>query len=387
MTWLKLSDFDYHLPEERIAQSPAEPRDSARLLRLCRQSGQIEDRVFRDIADMLTDNDILVVNETKVINARLKWYILQSFIPQSWILSPLEEKGAADIWLACSSSPLPQGRGLGWGKSCEIFLHKQISDTTWDCLVYPGKKLKIWTKVIFSSPDSRESGLTATIISISEKWRIVEFSESGKTFLDIIDKIGETPLPPYIKTKNTDSSRYQTVYHDSQKSWSVAAPTAWLHFTPELLKKLEKKWVQIEKVCLHVGLWTFANVEVEDIENHHMHSEQAYISEEVAIKLNSAKESWKRIIAVWTTSVRTLESFTNNTGQLWHGNIDTEIFIYPGYEWRFIDSIITNFHLPKSTLVMLVSSFAWRENIKKAYEHAIDSEYRFFSYGDAMWIY
>ena len=408
MTWLKLSDFDYHLPEERIAQSPAEPRDSAKLLTLCRHSGQIEDKVFRDIADMLTYNDVLVVNETKVINARLKGSILESL--------SLEKRENSRVSL----------------RSCEIFLHKQISDTTWDCLVYPGKKLKVWAKVVFHwilPPDSPHPNplpmgegtsynnlqphllplgeelwwgqtweeellweqkkiiLTATIIWISEKWRIVEFSESGQVFLDIIDMIGETPLPPYIKEKNTDASRYQTVYHDCQKSWSVAAPTAGLHFTPELIKKLQDTWVQIEKVCLHVGLWTFANVEVEDITHHHMHSEQAYISEDVAQRLNTAKKNWKRIIAVGTTSVRTLESFSNKNSQLWHGNIDTEIFIYPGYEWRFVDSIITNFHLPKSTLVMLVSSFAWSENIKKAYRHAIDSEYRFFSYWDAMWIY
>ena len=365
---MQLSDFDYHLPQERIAQTPAEPRDSARLLCLNKNSWEIQDKIFSDITDMLSENDVLVVNETRVIKARLNWYI------------SLTEK------------------------KCEIFLHKQISDNTWDCLVYPGKKLKPWTEVIFFNAAPFSSGreriqdwvvvwehweeivLSAKIISTSTKWRIVEFSKSGQEFLDVIDTIGETPLPPYIKNSEAESERYQTSYNNRQKSWSVAAPTAGLHFTPELLNKLTDKWVKIEKICLHVGLGTFANVEVEDITEHHMHSESAYISQEVSQKLNTYKSQWKRIIAVGTTSVRTLESFTDRDGQLWHGNIDTEIFIYPGYDWKFVESIITNFHLPKSTLMMLVSSFAGSENIKKAYSHAIESEYRFFSFWDAMWL-
>jgi S-adenosylmethionine:tRNA ribosyltransferase-isomerase len=341
-----LTDFDYHLPESHIAQTPAEPRDSANLLCLNRQSGQIDDKVFSDIADMLTSNDVLVVNETRVINARLKWHI-------TWI-----------------------------DKECEIFLHKQINDTSWDCLVYPGKKLKPWVEVFFEN-----TSLTGKITKISDKWRVVEFSQGGQEFLDIIAKIGETPLPPYIKDKSSDSERYQTVYNDSQKSGSVAAPTAGLHFSPELMKRLEGAWVIIEKVCLHVGLGTFMNVEVENIKDHDMHSEQIYISPEVSTRLNTYKTWWKRIIAVGTTSVRTLESMTDDSGQLEQGQKDTSIFIYPGYEWRFVDSIITNFHLPKSTLLMLVSSFAGDENRKKAYAHAVDSQYRFFSFGDAMWIY
>lgn len=361
--FMKLSDFDYVLPNERIAQSPAQPRDSAKLLCLQRQTGQIEDKVFRDIADMLWKDDVLVVNETTVINARLKWEILQPSLTSNG-----EDRGESYN-----------------GKPCEIFLHKQISDNTWDCLIYPGKKLKVWAKVVFLNTES-EILLQAEIIGISEKGRIVEFSKGWKDFLEIITCIGETPLPPYIKDHSSTPDRYQTVYHDSSKSWSVAAPTAGLHFTPELLKKLEQKWVQIEKVCLHVGLGTFANVEVEDIRSHHMHSEQIYISPEVSERLNAAKISGKRIIAVGTTSVRTLESFASHTWHLWHGQKDTEIFIYPGYQWKFVDSIITNFHLPKSTLLMLVSSFAGSENIKKAYSHAISWEYRFFSFGDAMWI-
>lgn len=342
---MKLTDFDYHLPEECIAQTPAEPRDSAKLLCLNKQSGQIDDKVFSDIESMLGDNDVLVVNETRVINARLKGNIM-------------------------------------WNeKVCEIFLHKQINDTTWDCLVYPGKKLKPWAQVFFKG-----SELYWTVIDISNKGRTVEFSHSGQEFLDIIANIGETPLPPYIKDKSSDAERYQTVYNDSKKSGSVAAPTAGLHFTPELMKRLEAKWVIIEKVCLHVWLGTFMNVEVEDIMDHDMHSEQIYISPEVSQRLNDYKSQWKKIIAVGTTSVRTLESFSDNTGHLGQGQKDTNIFIYPGYEWRFIDSLITNFHLPKSTLLMLVSSFSWDENRKKAYEHAVDSGYRFFSFWDAMFI-
>lgn len=342
---MKLNDFDYHLPESSIAQTPAEPRDSAKLLILDRHVWQIDDKVFSDITDLLSDSDVLVVNETRVINARLKGTIVDS------------------------------------GKECEIFLHKQLSDTTWDCLVYPGKKLKTWVTVWFDDTD-----MTAEIVEISEAGRVAKFSLSGQEFLDTIEEIWETPLPPYIKNSQTQSERYQTVYNDYNKSGSVAAPTAGLHFTPEVLEKLQDKWVQIEKVCLHVWLGTFMNVEVENIKDHHMHSEEIFIDKHTAQRLNDYKSSWKRIIAVGTTSVRTLESFSDDNGKLSHGNKDTEIFIYPGYTWKFVDSLITNFHLPKSTLLMLVSSMAGSENIKKAYQHAVDSDYRFFSFWDAMWI-
>ncbi len=341
---MQLSEFDYHLPQERIAQTPAEPRDSARLLMLDKDTWGIQDAVFHDIVEHLWDNDVLVVNSTHVIKARLKGTIEDS------------------------------------EKECEVFLHKKLTENTWDCLVYPGKKLKPWVHV------KLHEELTAKIISTSEKWRVVEFSKNWKEFLDIVDMIGETPLPPYIKDSKAPDERYQTVYNEVEKAWSVAAPTAGLHFTPKLIEMLEEKWVKIEKVLLHVGLGTFANVEVDDIKDHHMHSEYAEINPETSKRLNQYKVEGKRIIAVGTTSVRTLESFSNNRWQLWQGSLDTEIFIYPGYQWKFVDSIITNFHLPKSTLVMLVSSFAGSENIKKAYQHAIDSEYRFFSFGDAMWI-
>ncbi len=340
-----LTDFDYHLPQELIAQSPAEPRDSARLLHFKKTSEVLEDKIFSDIADMLWKNDVLVVNETRVIKARLKWQIVWS------------------------------------DKDCEIFLHTQISENSWDCLVYPGKKLKPWTKVNF-----KNSTLEWEIIQTSSKWRIVKFNLAGSEFLDAIDSVWETPLPPYIKDSNSPDERYQTVYSDTQKSWSVAAPTAGLHFTPELMQKLEEKWVKIEKVCLHVGLGTFMNVEVENIEDHDMHSEQIYISSEVSDRLNAYKTEWKRIIAVGTTSVRTLESFTNEQWILESGSRDTNIFIYPGYQWRFVESIITNFHLPKSTLLMLVSSFIWDDNRKRVYQHAVDSKYRFFSFWDAMFL-
>lgn len=345
MTDLKLSDFHYILPDERIAQAPAEPRDSSRLLIVDKNNGQFEDKIFRDIGDILTENDVLVVNQTHVLKARLKGFI---------------------IWSE---------------KTCEIFLHKQISENTWECLVYPGKKLKIGVQVRFN-----DSILVATIISQTDHGRIVEFSLSGKDFFEVLEAVGETPLPPYIKDRSSPDERYQTVYHDKMQSGSVAAPTAGLHFTPELLEKLDKKWVKIEKVTLHVWLWTFKNVEVEYIKNHTMHSEQIYIDEHVAHRLNDYKAQGKRIIAVGTTSVRTLESLSNEMGFLEFWKKDTSIFIYPGYKWKFVDSIITNFHLPESTLLMLVSSFAGYETIQKAYRHAIDSEYRFFSFWDAMWI-
>ncbi len=383
---MQLSDFDYHLPPELIAQTPAEPRDSARLLCLRKHSGQIQDKNFRDIADMLGKNDVLVVNQTRVIHARLKGYIIKS-----QHLSPTlscKERGQEAIKQKNVNLPI-----------CEIFLHKQISENTWDCLVYPGKKLKPWAQVIFQKwdmqPLSLEKGedsgeswyLSAIIKSISEKWRVVEFSKSGQAFLDIVDKIGEVPLPPYIKDHSSPAERYQTVYNSSEKSGSVAAPTAGLHFTPELLEALQKKWVKIEKVTLNVWLGTFANVETENIKEHHMHSEYIEIDAETVQRLNTYKQAGKRIIAVGTTSVRTLESFASSNWVLEHGSKDTNIFIYPGYKWKFVDSIITNFHLPKSTLLMLVSSFAGDENRKRAYQHAVDSQYRFFSFWDAMWIY
>lgn len=345
---MKLSEFDYILPPEQIAQTPIEPRDASKLLALDKGDGTISDHVFSDIADMLCPSDVLVINSTRVIKARLKWKL--------------------------------------WEKDIEIFLHKQISKNTWDCLVYPWKKLKPGAKVDFYHQNSRKSQvlLTAHIQEISENGRIVEFETYGNDFFEVLEILGEIPLPPYIKEKSNDE-RYQTVYND-EIGGSVAAPTAGLHFTTELLETLKKRWVKIEKVLLHVGLGTFMNVDTEDIEDHHMHSEYISLSQQTAQRLNTYKSEWKTIIAVGTTSIRVLESFSNSNGILSHGSKDTDIFIYPGYEWRFVESLITNFHLPKSTLLMLVSSLAGKEHIEKAYRHAIDSDYRFFSFGDAMWI-
>ena len=352
---MKLEDFDYHLPTERIAQTPLEPRDSSRLLILEKKSGNIHDTIFKNIADYLWENDVLVVNKTRVINTRLK----------------------ASVEVCGGSTP--EERKEVRTREVEVFLHKQIDNNTWDCLVYPGKRFKVWAEIVF------ETGiLTAKVIGNSEMWRIIQFNTWGVDFLNIIEKIWNTPLPPYIKEKLDDVERYQTIY--SEKEGSSAAPTAGLHFTDGLLEKLEKKWVQIEKVLLHVWLGTFLDIKTESIETHHMHSEFIELDDLTATRLNQYKKEWKRIIAVGTTSVRVLESFSNKDWILKPWSTDTDIFIYPGYKWKFVDSLITNFHLPKSTLLMLVSSLAWEENIKKAYEHAIEKKYRFFSFGDAMWI-
>lgn len=349
---MKLSEFDYNLPKELIAQNWIEPRDHSRLLILNPENKNLEEKTFFEIENFLWENDVLVINKTKVINARLKWYFFNSS----------NEK-----------------------KKCEIFLHKQINDNTWDCLIFPGKKLKIWKEVFFENKESSNTKeLKAKIKDFSDSGRIVEFNIWWIEFLEIIGKIGEIPTPPYIKEKLRESERYQTVYNEI--SWSVAAPTAGLHFTKDLLERLKNKWVKIEKVLLHVWLWTFKNVETEEIEKHKMHSEYIELSEQTSKNLNKYKSEWKRIIAVWTTSIRVLESFSNENWQLKAWKKETNIFIFPGYKWKFVDSIITNFHLPKSTLLMLVSSFAWKDFIKKAYEYAIKSKFRFFSFGDAMWI-
>ncbi|MCH2188619.1 tRNA preQ1(34) S-adenosylmethionine ribosyltransferase-isomerase QueA [Candidatus Gracilibacteria bacterium] len=372
---MNLSDFDYDLPQELIAQTPIEPRDHSRILKLDKDSGNIEESKFYEILDELSENDVLVLNKTSVINARLHGYITKNI---------------------SNSSPLIGGR-LGGGFEnereeirVEIFLHKQLSENTWDCLVYPGKKLKPGTKVYFTySPlplgeGLGEGALTATIKQISDSGRIVEFNKSGTEFLDIIQKLGEIPLPPYIKEKLENDDRYQTVFHEVPGS--AAAPTASLHFTPELLQKIQDKGVKIEKVLLHVGLGTFQGVQTEDIRDHNMHSEYIELENDVAERLNTYKSEGKRIIAVGTTAIRVLESFADDTGKLSPGKTETSIFIYPGYTWKFVDAIITNFHLPKSTLIMLVSSFAGKENTKKAYEYAIQKAFRFFSFGDAMFI-
>ena len=336
-----LSDFNYKLPEELIAQTPIEPRDHSRLLKLDWNTWKIKESKFYWILDELSENDVLVINKTRVINARLHW------------------KNES-------------------GRIVEIFLHKQISDNSWDCLVFPGKKLKPGRKIVF------EYWLEAISKEITEAWRIVEFNKWWLEFLEIIEKLWEIPMPPYIKEKLENTERYQTVW--SEIEWSVAAPTASLHFTEELLEKIKNKWIKIEKVLLHVWLGTFMAVKDDNILNHKMHSEYIELKEDVANRLNEYKKAWKRIIAVWTTSIRVLESFSDEKWILKHGSKDTDIFIYPGYEWKFVDAIITNFHLPKSTLLMLVSSFVWKENIMMAYNYAIKNKFRFFSFWDAMFI-
>jgi len=353
---MHLSDFDYHLPDSLIAQTPIEPRDHSNLLTLDPESGDIQTSKFHNIIDELTPNDVLVLNTTQVIHARLK------------------------------------GNKVWSGREVEIFLHKQLSPTTWDCMVFPGKKLKPWAEVTFKVPPLLQerglggevSQLTAKITNTSHYGKIVEFNQSWQQFLDSIEQIGEIPLPPYIKESLENTDRYQTVFHDTPGS--CAAPTASLHFTPELLQKIQDKWIQIEYVLLHVGLGTFLWVETDDVTEHEMHSEYIELKEATAKKLNQAKQANKRIIAVGTTAVRVLESLSDENWVIHAGARETDIFIYPSYSWKFVDALITNFHLPKSTLLMLVSSFGWVEHIKKAYQYAIEKSFRFFSFWDAMFI-
>ena len=343
---MKLSEFNYNLPEELIAQTPSTPRDHSKLMILDSKKQEIKNKHFYNILDELWEDDVLVLNKTKVINARLHF--------------PLENW---KIW--------------------EILLHKQLWEKTWDCLVYPWKKLKPW-KIIKIGTRVPVPLITATIKEISEKWRIIEFDKWWIEFLEIINKIWEIPLPPYIKEKLDNPDRYQTIWAETEGS--AAAPTASLHFTTELLEKLKQKGVIIEKVLLHIWLWTFMPVSTDNIKDHKMHWEYIELEKDVAQRLNKYKKQKKKIIAVWTTAIRVLESMSDENWTIHSGSKETEIFIYPGYKWKFVDSIITNFHLPKSTLLMLVSSFAWKDFIQKAYNHAIKNNYRFFSFWDAMFI-
>ncbi len=352
---MKLKDFNYNLPEELIAQSWVEPRDHSRLLLLDKKSGKTENKYFYNILDELWDNDILVLNKTKVINARLHWKI------KKWKKTQNSEENTENLF-----------------KNVEIFLHKQITNNTWNCRVYPGKNFKIWKKI------ELKFWLEAIVKEINLEWRVLEFNIWWIEFLKIIEKLWEIPLPPYIKEKLKDDSRYQTIWAETEGS--VAAPTASLHFTDELLEKLEKKWVKIEKVLLHIWLGTFMPILTENILEHQMHSEYLEVEEQTAKNLNKYKSENKRIIAVWTTAIRVLESMTWEDWIIKAWKKETDIFIYPGYKWKFVDAIITNFHLPESTLLMLVSSFAWKENIEKSYKIAVENKYRFFSFGDSMFI-
>lgn len=338
---MKTSDFYYDLPKELIAQDPLEDRSSSRLLVLHRKSGEIEHRIFSDIADYLRPGDCLVRNNTKVIPARL--------------FGVRKDTGAV----------------------IELLLLKRREKDIWETLVKPGKKARAGVELIFG-----EGKLQGEILSVEEDGnRLIRFHYEG-IFEEILDELGQMPLPPYITHTLKDKNRYQTVY--AKYEGSAAAPTAGLHFTEELFQKLEDKGVTIANVTLHVGLGTFRPVKVEDVTEHHMHSEYFRIEPEEAEKINAAKAAGGRIVCVGTTSCRTVESATDKNGILQAGEADTEIFIYPGYNFKMTDVLITNFHLPESTLVMLVSALAGKEQIMEAYAEAVKERYRFFSFGDAM---
>lgn len=340
---MKTEDFNFELPEELIAQTPLLQRDESRLLVLDKKTGEVEHKSFKDIIDYLNENDVLVLNDTKVIPARL--------------YGVKEETNAV----------------------IEILMLKEKTDNVWECLVKPAKRVKVGTIVSFG-----DGKLKAECISTGEEG-IREFKLIYNGILyEILDELGEMPLPPYIHEKLEDQGRYQTVY--AKNIGSAAAPTAGLHFTKELMQKIEEKKVKIAYVTLHVGLGTFRPVNVEDINNHKMHSEFYTMSKETADILNEAKEKNYNIISVGTTSTRTLESIYNLYNEFRECSGWTDIFIYPGYEFKAITKLITNFHLPKSTLVMLVSALAGRENILNAYNIAVKEKYRFFSFGDAMFI-
>ena len=339
---MKTHDFWYDLPEELIAQTPLLDRTSSRLLALNRDNGKIEHRHFYDILDYLQPGDCLVMNDSRVLPARLLGH-------------------------------RPTGGAV------ELLLLRDLGNKQWECLAKPGKKLQVGQDVIFGNGE-----LIATVTEILDDGnRIVEFHYEG-IFLEVLERLGKMPLPPYIKAELQDQERYQTVY--SKEVGSAAAPTAGLHFTNELLDKIRAKGIKTAFVTLHVGLGTFRPVKAEEISEHHMHSELCMIGEQTAQILNETKENGGRIICVGTTSCRTLESLVNEDGSFEAKSRWTEIFIYPGYTFKAMNGLITNFHLPESTLVMLVSAFAGRENVLNAYKEAVENRYRFFSFGDAMYI-
>lgn len=340
---MKTSDFYYDLPEGLIAQTPIEPRDHSRLLVMNKVSGEIEHKHFYDILDYLNEGDCLIVNDSRVLPAR--------------IFGTKDETGA----------------------NVEFLLLKQIENNKWETLCKPGKKAKIDTKFYFGN-----GIMTGTVVDITEEGnRIVEF-QCEDNFYATLDKIGQMPLPPYITEKLQDKERYQTVY--SHELGSAAAPTAGLHFTKELMKKIEDKGIKIGYVTLHVGLGTFRPVKVDDVNNHKMHSEHYEVPKDTAELIKETKEKGGRVIAVGTTSCRTLESVASEHGEVKACEGWTDIFIYPGYKFKVLDGLITNFHLPESTLIMLVSAFAGYENVMNTYKVAVEEKYRFFSFGDAMLI-
>lgn len=340
---MKKSDFYFDLPEELIAQTPIPERDHSRLLVLDRQTGEIEHRHFYELPEFLRAGDCLVVNDSRVLPARL----------------------------------------LGWrssGGSVELVLLRDLGEGKWECLSRPGRKTKPGTELSFG-----EGELTATVLEVAEGGnRIVQFHYEG-IFLEVLERLGKMPLPPYIKAELQDAERYQTVY--SRELGSAAAPTAGLHFTNDLIEKIRAQGVKVCPVTLHVGLGTFRPVKEDEIEDHEMHSEYCIVPEETARIVTETKRSGGRVIAVGTTSCRTLESFSKADGTLEACSGWTNIFIYPGYRFRCIDALVTNFHLPESTLIMLVSALAGRENVLNAYRCAVEERYRFFSFGDAMFIH
>lgn len=340
---MKTSDFYFDLPKELIAQDPLEDRSGSRLLVLDRETGEIQHRIFKDIIEYFNPGDCLVINDTKVIPARLF------------------------------------GSKVGTDARIEVLLLKRKENNTWETLVKPGKKARPGTVISFG-----EGLLTGEVIDVVEEGnRLIRFSFEG-VFEEILDQLGQMPLPPYITHQLKDKNRYQTVYakHDG----SAAAPTAGLHFTPELLDQLKDKGIRIAHVTLHVGLGTFRPVKVEDVAEHHMHSEFYVVEEDQAKLINDTKAAGRKVICVGTTSCRTVESAADENGVLRAGSGWTDIFIYPGYQFKILDQLITNFHLPESTLLMLVSALAGKEKIMKAYETAVEERYRFFSFGDAMLI-
>ena len=340
---MKTSDFDYVLPEELIAQSPLDKRDSSRLMTLDRESGEVSHKIFSDIKDLLKSGDCLVINDSRVLPARLF------------------------------------GKREHTGGAVEVVLLRDLGNNEWECLTKPGKKTRMGARVEFG-----EGELKAEVVGEREDGnKVLKFEFEG-IFLEVLDKLGRMPLPPYIKLELEDKERYQTVY--SRCVGSAAAPTAGLHFTHELLNELKEMGVKICPVTLHVGLGTFRPVKAENIQEHHMHSEYCCISSDAAQMLNETKANGGRIVAVGTTSCRTLESWAKEDGSFEECSGFVNIFIYPGYKFKAVDALITNFHLPQSTLIMLVSALAGRENVISAYELAVKEKYRFFSFGDAMFI-
>lgn len=341
---MKRSDFFYDLPQELIAQTPVEPRDSSRMLAVNRETGECEHKIFKDVIDYFNEGDCLILNNTKVLPARM------------------------------------YGTRIDTGSVVEFLLLKRIDNETWEVITGPGKKARKGHKFTFG-----DGSLTAEVIDVLDDGnRIARFGFEGN-FYEVIDKIGEMPLPHYITQKLENKDRYQTVF--AKEEGSAAAPTAGLHFTPELLEKIKSKGVKIGYVTLHVGLGTFRPVKADDIKDHHMHSEHYYLPAETADLINATKAKGGRVFAVGTTCCRTLESVATFKGEICEAEGDTDIFIYPGYEFKCIDCLITNFHLPESTLIMLVSAFCGYENTMNAYKIAVEEKYRFFSFGDSCIFY